>query len=160
MDIKKFLPRKVSDLIGYIGMALILSLAPTLQATEVVVPQHPNPQLLWNNATISGANEASFIQTMDLSGADYTTVDFQLYIASGAASAPTFDITVYTSADGGTTYASAATFTQITATSTASNVLKQSVRVAPGTKMKIIPDLQANTTMYSVKMWCVPRVAP
>ncbi|HJQ99697.1 MAG TPA: hypothetical protein VJ826_15390 [Candidatus Polarisedimenticolaceae bacterium] len=149
------------------GVSLALALVAVLSVSvagkaEVVRTLHTSPQLIMNEASIMKHQESTagigISDTLDLSGGDLDVVDFQLHITSGAhPTSSTFDLTIKTSADGGTTWASAGTFTQVTSSQTATNVVKTGTIVAPGTKVRLESALSAGTTWYEVKVWAMPR---
>ena len=145
--------------------ALAFALVALLSAVSIVPAEtskklHTSPQLIING-NINDATDTTagvgLSSNVDLSGGDLDVADFQLHITSGACSTCTFDIAIQSSADGGTTWANAGTFTQITSSNSASDVYKTGVVVAPGTKMRLATTLSASTTFYVVKVWAMPR---
>jgi hypothetical protein len=149
-----------------LGIALslalsLLSVGMGIAQAEVVRGLHTSPQLIINETSINDATDTTagigISDTVDLSGGDLNYCDFQLAITSGASASPTFDIAIQTSADGGTTWATAGNFTQVTSSLTATNVTKTGVVVAPGTKLRLATTLSSATTFYTVKVWAMPR---
>lgn len=106
-----------------------------------------------NDDGASGDNGVS--DTIDLSGGRLDNCDFQVSVTSGACSTCTLDFTVQSSADGGTTWATAGTFTQITSSASATEAIKSSISVAPGNKARVINALSSATTFYAIDMWAV-----
>lgn len=103
------------------------------------------------NDSTDGTTGASL--TVDLSGGDLDECSFQVNTTSGTSG--TLDFAIQISADGGSTWAQATTFTQISTHTTAVNNVKQTVAVAPGTKMRVIPTISAGATYYNINMWTI-----
>ena len=151
--------RKHGKLAGLaLVLAAILSFAGVINA-ERIVSVHTSPQLILNQLIHDGIDGASFpSSTVDLAGGDHRICDFQVHTTSGVTSgSPTLDLTIQISADGGSNWATAGTFTQITTTNAVVNAQKTGIIVAPGTKMRVIPALSAGTTFYELKVWAMPR---
>lgn len=160
MQIKKNPLRKNVALFLALAAVAVIS-APWIVSAETIKKLHPSVQLLWNNITLSGANEGSYTtRTVDLSGGDLDKVSCMVSASTGAATSPTFDIAIEVSPDGGTTWGTAGSFTQITSTGTGVNIraFKQDLATGPGTKLRVVPDLQDNTSYYNVNLWCLPSV--
>lgn len=151
------------SLLGWALPAVLLAmfgLIGIVSAQEKVVPLRSGIQYIYVDQDINDATDSTdgVSQTVDLHFGDHNYCDFQVYVASGATGgSPTLDFTIQTTADGGSNWASAGTFTQITTTNTFTNAVKVGVNVSPGIQMRVLPTLSADTTFYSISMWAKCR---
>lgn len=147
--------------LSVVAFAVAMLLAVGVVHSETFHKLHSSPQLIINAVQLNSATDSTtgLSSTVDLSGGDLDKCSFQLNISSGAGSTtPTFDGDIQVSADGGSTWATAGSFTQVTSTLTATAVTKTNVATNPGTKLRIIPAISANTTFYSIKVYAMPQV--
>jgi hypothetical protein len=146
---------------GLMVAGALLFFAGRASAVDINKKQHPSTQLVYSSAAITGAT-AVYSTTIDLVGGDYDKISAQVLVTSGTSTGtPTLDVAIQVSADGGTNWATAGSFTQITSTAAASvpyNVLKQDLATGPGIKARLRFTGSANTTWNTVKAWVMPNV--
>jgi hypothetical protein len=100
--------------------------------------------------------------TVDLSGGDLEKMSFGISFSSGAVSYVTGSsatLNIQISPDGGTTWLTRNPGIYISTNgTTAVTTYYYSIGVAPGTKMRVSPDLADGATIYNLKVWAIPSV--
>lgn len=154
-----------SKVVAAAAFALIAALAVQKPAlAETYKKLHSAVQRILAPVTgvpLTSANQSTrgISSTVDLSGGDLDKCSFQIKITSSTSTGtPTLDAAVQVSADGGTTWTTAGSFTQITSTSaSAASYLKQDVATGPGTKLRVVLTSSANTEWNGISIWALPN---
>jgi hypothetical protein len=145
-----------------LALAAFAALFAAPAQAEVIKKLHSAPQKLFTSQTVNSVTYATSTVTVDLAGGDLDKASFALYITSSTTTngSPTLDVDIQVSPDGGTTWGTCSTFTQITTTNTVAGVMKfkQDVATGPGTKVRAIIRSSSNSQWYNMTMWVIPSV--